>query len=118
MRYPDLYNHRNDTSDDHPAISLNCVEFSPLGRILGEVAPSSWKYNAPYYQSMDRCIHNWMPSSYEDENEKKIYNARLIGKWLYGFRVLDGKKDADIKMADTFTIAAYLANMAWVTGGD
>lgn len=117
MRYPDLYNHRNDTTDDHPSLSFNCVEFTPLGRILGEATPSSREYNAPYYGTMDKCIHDSMPFSYEHGSEKKRYhNAKLIGEWLYGFRVLDGKKAADNKMADTFTIAAYLANMAWATG--
>lgn len=110
MRYPDLYSHKNRTS-------INCVEFAPLGRILSETTGSLAHYTTSYYGGKNGCISDSMPHEYEKGSTKELYNAKLIGKWLYNFRVLDGKKDVDTMMAYAFTIAAYLSNMAWISEG-
>lgn len=51
--------------------------------------------------------------------KKGQYNALKAGSWLANFRSsVAGGQDGEAYMANAFTIAAYLANMAWISNGD
>lgn len=120
-RYPDIYTHRNVSYDNYTKF---CIDLAPLSRILSSrtlnTGVGDGTFQFPGYD-INSCI---IPS---DPGEKEVSSAVIVGSWLNNFRLSVSKtNNADLEndpvtaradLENAFTIAAYLANMAWISGG-
>ncbi|KAI9923768.1 hypothetical protein MW887_008396 [Aspergillus wentii] len=115
-RYSDLYEHREIPGANS---SFLCGDVAPLGRILAFNTIGSIAGDL-YSTDINICVHPQAP-----DGKKWWVSVLRAGSWLSNFRTANvaGPAGSDAVaagnqyFANAFTVAAYLANMAWISEG-
>ncbi|OOF93317.1 hypothetical protein ASPCADRAFT_508493 [Aspergillus carbonarius ITEM 5010] len=127
-RYSDLYEHHNITTNSTNTII--CIDTAPLSRILNLNTLTTNNPSSSLFQinPINTCINPISPN----QNPRGSTNALLAGSWLYNFQTPTAAGDSthvynfmnsttasgNVYLANAFTIAAYLSNMAWMAEGN
>lgn len=122
-RYPDLYSERTIGNKTLLGDSKICLDFPPLSKILGRNALTSLDSSSLFFDRTNQCINLHAQGT---TVLTEIHAYQIAARWLSNFRagslITESADPPDFPITDpnptlsnAFTVAAYLANMAWMT---